>query len=124
MARLFHITVADLLASVTRRLQRARVHFGHGTDNAADEAFALVFHALKLEFDTAPRVLKRRVTAAQRERAEALLRRRIDERIPLPYLTHEAWFAGLRVASREQRVARLCQASARQAVITRYRLAP
>jgi ribosomal protein L3 glutamine methyltransferase len=96
MARLFHITVADLLASVTRRLRRARVYFGHGTDNAADEAAALVLHALDLDYDASPRVLKRRVTAVQREQVEALLRRRIDERIPLAYLTHEAWFAGLR----------------------------
>jgi ribosomal protein L3 glutamine methyltransferase len=95
MARLFHITVADLLASVARRLRRARVYFGHGTDNAADEAAALVLHALDLDYDAPPRVLKRRVTAAQREHVEALLRRRIDERIPLAYLTHEAWFAGL-----------------------------
>jgi ribosomal protein L3 glutamine methyltransferase len=95
MARLFHITVADLLASVTRRLRRARVYFGHGTDNAADEAAALVFHALKLKHDAPPRVLTRRVTLAQRERVEALLRKRIEERVPLAYLTHEAWFAGL-----------------------------
>jgi len=71
------------------------VYFGHGTDNAADEAAALVLHALDLDYDAPPRVLKRRVTAAQREHVEALLRRRIDERIPLAYLTHEAWFAGL-----------------------------
>src|SRR6185295_16847208 len=82
--------------SVTRRLRRARVYFGHGTDNAADEAAALVLHAMELDYDAPPRVLQRRVTAAQREQVEALLRRRIDERIPLAYLTHEAWFAGLR----------------------------
>jgi ribosomal protein L3 glutamine methyltransferase len=35
------------------------------------------------------------VSAAQREDVEGLLRRRIEERIPLAYLTHEAWFAGL-----------------------------
>lgn len=93
MARLFHITVADLIASVARRLKRARVYFGHGTDNAPDEAAALVLQTLKLPYD-AP-AFKRRVTAAQRERVEVLLRRRIDERIPLAYLTHESWFAGL-----------------------------
>lgn len=95
MARLFHITVADLIASVARRLKRARVHFGHGTDNATDEAAALVLHALKLPYDAPARVLGRRVAAAPRERVEELLRRRIDERIPLAYLTHESWFAGL-----------------------------
>jgi ribosomal protein L3 glutamine methyltransferase len=95
MARLFHITVAELIASAARRMKRARVFFGHGTDNATDEAAALVFHALGLPSGAPARVLKRSVTAAQRGRAEALLRRRIDERIPLAYLTHEAWFAGL-----------------------------
>jgi ribosomal protein L3 glutamine methyltransferase len=93
MARLFHITVAGLVASAARRLKRAGVFFGHGTDNATDEAAALVLHALDLPYD-AP-LSKRRVSAASRERVEELLRRRIDERIPLAYLTREAWFAGL-----------------------------
>jgi len=93
MARLFHITVAELIASVDRRLRRARVYFGHGTDNAADEAAALVFHVLNLPYAT--KSYGRRVSQAQRERVEALLRRRIDDRVPLPYLTQEAWFAGL-----------------------------
>jgi ribosomal protein L3 glutamine methyltransferase len=93
MARLFHITVADLAASAARRLKRAGVFFGHGTDNATDEGAALVLHALGLPFDA--QLSKRRVSAAHREAVEALLRRRIDERIPLAYLTHEAWFAGL-----------------------------
>ena len=72
------------------------MYFGHGTDNASDEAAALVFHALKLPYDAPVRVLKRRVGDAARWRVEELLRRRIDERLPLAYLTHEAWFAGLR----------------------------
>jgi ribosomal protein L3 glutamine methyltransferase len=95
MPRLFHITVRELVASVARRLQRARVYFGHGTDNARDEAAALVLYALKLPYDAPSRVFERRVSAAGRECVEALLRRRIDERLPLAYLTHESWFAGL-----------------------------
>jgi ribosomal protein L3 glutamine methyltransferase len=95
MARLFHINVGELIASATRRLQRARVYFGHGTDNARDEAVALVLHVMKLPHDAPVRVLTRRVGAAQRERFEALLKRRIADRVPLPYLTHESWFAGL-----------------------------
>ncbi|MEO8018484.1 MAG: 50S ribosomal protein L3 N(5)-glutamine methyltransferase [Pseudomonadota bacterium] len=96
MARLFHITVGELIGNVARRLRRARVHFGHGTDNANDEAAALVLHALKLSYDAPASAFKRRVSAVPRARVEALLRRRIDERQPLAYLTHEAWFAGLR----------------------------
>jgi ribosomal protein L3 glutamine methyltransferase len=95
MPRLFHITVGDLVASVARRLRRAGVHFGHGTDNARDEAAALVLYALKLSHDSPARVLQRRVKPVQREQVEALLKRRIGERVPLSYLTHQAWFAGL-----------------------------
>jgi ribosomal protein L3 glutamine methyltransferase len=95
MARLFHITVGDLIASATRRLKRSRVFFGHGTDNARDEAVALVLHVMKLPHDARVQVLTRRASATQRERFEALLKRRITDRVPLPYLTNEAWFAGL-----------------------------
>jgi ribosomal protein L3 glutamine methyltransferase len=95
MPRLFHITVVELIASVARRLRRAGVHFGHGTDNARDEAAALVLYALKLPHDAPARVLLRRVKAPQREHVDALLKRRIGERLPLAYLTHQAWFAGL-----------------------------
>ena len=69
--------------------------FGHGTDNARDEAAALVYHVMKLPHDSPLQVLARRATAAQLARCEELLARRIAERLPLAYLTHEAWFAGI-----------------------------
>ena len=96
MARLFHRTTAEgLIGSVQRRLTRARVFFGHGTDNARDEAAALVYFVMRLP-QGSPASLRRRATAAQVARIDALLERRIAERVPLPYLTHEAWFAGLK----------------------------
>ena len=88
--------MASLVLRATRRLQRARVFFGHGTDNARDEAFALVFHVMRLPHDAPPSALKRRVTATQLDSFEALLTRRVTERVPLAYLTHESWFAGLK----------------------------
>jgi ribosomal protein L3 glutamine methyltransferase len=97
MPRLFHrTTVASLITRAQRRLARGRVFFGHGTDNARDEAAALVYFVLGLPHDAAPAVMKRSVTPEQAARIDALLERRIRERVPLPYLTHEAWFAGLR----------------------------
>lgn len=89
-------SAAELIAGAARRLRRARVFFGHGTDNARDEAAALVFHVMRLAQAAPAAALRRRATAAQRERIDALLERRIAERVPLPYLTREAWFAGLR----------------------------
>lgn len=87
--------VAALIARATRRLKRAQAFFGHGTDNARDEAFALAFHVMGLPHDSPARALARRVTAKQRAHFETLLARRVDERVPLAYLTHESWFAGL-----------------------------
>lgn len=94
MPQILH--AAELILRVERRLKRARVYFGHGTDNARDEAAALVFHAMKLSHDAPPRVLERRATAAQLASIEDLVERRIATRTPLAYLTHEAWFAGMR----------------------------
>jgi ribosomal protein L3 glutamine methyltransferase len=89
------MTVRELIARGARRFARARVFFGHGTDNAWDEAAALVWHALGLPLDAPASVYSRRVPRAARERAEALFARRIRERIPAVYLTGETSFAGL-----------------------------
>jgi ribosomal protein L3 glutamine methyltransferase len=88
--------VADLILDAERRLKRARVFFGHGTDNARDEAAALVCHVLKIPHGSPAKVFSRRPAAADAARVVALLERRITERLPLAYLTHEAWFAGLK----------------------------
>jgi ribosomal protein L3 glutamine methyltransferase len=78
-----------------RRLTRARVFYGHGTDNAFDESAALVFHALNLSHDGGASLYARRVSAASQQQAEDLIERRIKERIPAVYLTNQTWFAGL-----------------------------
>ena len=92
------VTVGGLIASAARRLQRAGVFFGHGSDNARDEAAFLVLHALGLPpVGTAARY-RRQVGAAARERVHALISRRIRERVPAAYLTGVSWFAGVRVA--------------------------
>jgi ribosomal protein L3 glutamine methyltransferase len=94
MARLSHTTVAALIERGARRLARARLHYGHGTDNARDEAAALVWHALGLPALT-PALYARRVGLRAAAAVAALLTRRIRERIPAVYLTRRCWFAGL-----------------------------
>lgn len=89
------LTVGALIEQGARRLQRARVHFGHGTDNARDEAAALVWHALGLPQAAPARTYARRVAGAGAQRVRALIDRRIAERIPAVYLTGRTWFAGL-----------------------------
>ncbi|HUN71311.1 MAG TPA: 50S ribosomal protein L3 N(5)-glutamine methyltransferase [Steroidobacteraceae bacterium] len=85
----------DLIARGARRLRRAGVFFGHGTDNAWDDSATLVLHALHLPHSGEPALYARRVGRRGRERVQELLTRRIEERIPAVYLTGETWFAGL-----------------------------
>ena len=89
------LSVRALVASCAARLQRAKVFFGHGTDNAWDEAAALVLHALRLPLRGGPAVYGRRVGVRAQRSAHQLLSRRIGERIPAAYLIGRARFAGL-----------------------------
>ena len=91
------VTVGALIESGARRLARARVFFGHGTDNARDEAAALVLHALGVPHDRAASRYRGRVSRADQERVRALFARRVRERIPAAYLTGTTWFAGIRL---------------------------
>ncbi|HEX4049809.1 MAG TPA: 50S ribosomal protein L3 N(5)-glutamine methyltransferase [Steroidobacteraceae bacterium] len=100
MSRLSHRqaprpTVQALIVSTARRLSGARLHYGHGTDNARDDAAALVLHAMRRAGQLPAAALARRVPEAARVRLEALLQRRIRERVPVVYLTQRCWFAGL-----------------------------
>ena len=76
-------------------LEEAGVWFGHGTDNALDEAAWLVSHVLGLAPDFAEESLLLPLSEADKEAVSALLQRRVEERLPAAYLTHQAWFAGL-----------------------------
>jgi ribosomal protein L3 glutamine methyltransferase len=98
MRRLSHTAVETVGAAIDRcerALRRARVHFGHGTDNARDEAAELVFFAAGLAHDLGASAYGKPLTARRIARIDALLERRIAERMPLAYLTHRSFFAGL-----------------------------
>ena len=83
-----------LIASAARRFRRAGLFFGHGTDNAVDEAAFLVLHALGLPPDAADDVLDMPLDAARCASAENLLALRMERRCPAAYLTQRMWFAG------------------------------
>ncbi|MBI4696308.1 MAG: 50S ribosomal protein L3 N(5)-glutamine methyltransferase [Gammaproteobacteria bacterium] len=87
-------TPRSLVLDAERRFDAAGLYYGHGTDNARDEAVYLVFHTLGLPFDAPEAALDRPVDAAVAVRVEALVARRITERLPAAYLTKAMWFAG------------------------------
>ncbi len=88
-------TIRDLIRWGASRMNEAGLHFGHGVDNAIDEAAALVLHALHLPPDLHTEYLQARLTPPEQQAAVHLLERRITERKPAAYLTHRAWFMGL-----------------------------
>lgn len=90
------LTVRDFLRWAVSAFNAGGVAYGHGTDNAWDEARWLVLGALHLPFDSPDWVLDARLGAAERSHLAALLARRVRERVPTAYLLGEAWFAGLR----------------------------
>ena len=79
-------------------LENGDVFFGHGTDNAWDEAVQLVLFVAQLPADADDGCLSSPLSAAQGEEVLSLLRRRTLEHVPLPYLTGKAWFAGIEFA--------------------------
>ena len=88
-------TVRDFVRWGASRFTAAELWFGHGTDNAWDEAVVLVCAALRLPLDSGARALDARLTRAEKQVVLEYLERRVTERVPAPYLTGEAWFAGL-----------------------------
>ncbi len=88
-------TLIDLIRYGASRFQAAGLTFGHGYDNALDEATQLTLHALHLPHDLAPVYAQARVLNDEREAVLALFERRIRERMPAAYLVGEVWFAGM-----------------------------
>ena len=88
-------TIGDLLHWAIEQLNNSDVYFGHGTDNAEDEAEHLLAHLLTDKQRAEDNVLDCEINSQQQQQLIKLLNRRISERMPLPYLLGEAWFAGL-----------------------------
>ena len=88
-------TARDFIRWGASEFNRAGLSFGHGSDNALDDAFHLVLWQLKLPFDLPAVYLEAALADDECEAVIALLRRRVETRKPTPYLTGEAWFMGL-----------------------------
>lgn len=88
-------TLRDWVRWGATRFNQSGLFYGHGTDNALDDALALVLHAVHLDHGLPTDYLDARVTAVEAERILVLLSERIERRIPVAYLTGRARFAGL-----------------------------
>ena len=84
-------TVRDILRFAVSRFNDAGLFFGHGSDNAHDEAAYLILHTLNLPLDTLEPYLDAKLLQSEKEEVLAVLERRAVEHIPAAYLTHQAW---------------------------------
>jgi ribosomal protein L3 glutamine methyltransferase len=85
------VTLGDWLKHAEAAFRRARLHFGHGTHRAAEEAAWLLTHVLRIRHERLGDFLARPLTAVQQRAASRLVAERIRRRVPLAYLMHEAW---------------------------------
>lgn len=88
-------TISDFIRWGMSRFLEAKLYFGHGTDNALDEAAYLVLHALHLPPKIPEQYMDARLTMSERRAVMELLLRRVIEHRPAPYLTNEAWFLNM-----------------------------
>ncbi|MBW7982253.1 50S ribosomal protein L3 N(5)-glutamine methyltransferase [Enterobacillus tribolii] len=87
-------TIQDMLRWAVSRFNAANIYYGHGTDNSWDEAVQLVLPTLYLPMDIPEDMRTARLTLSERHRIVELVIRRVNERIPVAYLTNKAWFCG------------------------------
>jgi len=88
-------TISDYIRWATSYFNQSDIYFGHGTDNAIDEAAYLVLYALNLSNQVPVHYYSAKLLEHEKKQVIEIIFRRVDEGIPAAYLTHHAMFAGL-----------------------------
>lgn len=85
----------DVINFGKHEFERHYLYFGHGTNNALDEALALAMHVLDCPYEAVDDEMPRVLSEEQKKSILSLYQERIKTRKPAPYLTHTAYFCGL-----------------------------
>ncbi|URJ28275.1 50S ribosomal protein L3 N(5)-glutamine methyltransferase [Candidatus Blochmannia vicinus (nom. nud.)] len=88
-------TILDMLRWGSSQFNANPIFYGHGTNNFWDETLHLILPSLNLPINIPTEIYQARLTKKERANIIKLVYHRIDKRIPVPYLTHKAWFCGL-----------------------------
>lgn len=89
-------TIRDWIRFAVSQFEASDVFYGHGTDNAYDEAVWLIMSALHLPMDTLNNFLDARITTTERTKLANFIEQRITQHTPTAYLLKEAWLQGLK----------------------------
>lgn len=89
------VTVLDFLRFSLSCAVNAHLYYGHGTDNAWDDMRSLILRSLSLPYDVDPALLNGRLTTSEKKHVCQQLEKRINQRVPVPYLIKEAYFCDL-----------------------------
>lgn len=87
-------SIRDVLRWCVTKFDKNNLFYGHGTDNSWDEALVLLQFYLRLSMDNLEQVLDAKLTLSEKQELYGLIEQRVNKRLPLPYITNEAWFAG------------------------------
>ncbi len=90
------VTVRDWLRWAVSRFNESGLAYGHGTENAWDEAVWLVLATLHLPHDTLEPWLDAHLTRSERLGLLNNLQQRVVHRMPTAYLVQEAWLGSFR----------------------------
>lgn len=88
-------TIRDWVHWAETAFEEAGLFFGHGTDNAQDEAIYIIVYALNTDFAFSGYDIDAELSVAEQTAVRQLLERRLQSQQPAAYLVNEAWFCGL-----------------------------
>ena len=89
------VTVESLIKETANKFNESNLTFGHGTDNAIDEAAYLIFGYLDLNHDKAEEAYQKTISNEDLIEIDKLIDCRINQNRPVAYLINKAWFVGL-----------------------------
>ena len=88
-------TINDAINFAFEHFEDSECYFGHGSDNAWDEAVFLVLHVAGKPLDAGEDVLGSTLDQKQQDQIKKMVKKRVNDKTPLPYLINRAFFAGL-----------------------------